>query len=133
MNKIDPKSATAASPSDAEKLLDALANRDESALQEVTRLYGRMLEILIESWRDDFRDEKLPFAVVVLPENTTMPDHESWEEVRRRQRITAVAVPAVIAVESGDLCEADNIHPPTKYGLALRLCEAMRAAGMIKS
>lgn len=43
MNKIDPKSATAASPSDAEKLLDALAKRDESALQEVTRLYGRML------------------------------------------------------------------------------------------
>lgn len=94
--------------------------------------YGQMLEMLIENWREVLRDENLPFAVVVLPDYIKHEDMPCWEKIKQEQRDTAAKVPGVIAVESADLCENDDIHPPTKWKLAKHLWEEMYKAKLIE-
>lgn len=94
--------------------------------------YGEMLRMLIENWRDVLRDETLPFTVVVLPDYIKHEDIACWEKIKQEQRDTAKTVPGVIAVETADLCENDDIHPPTKWKIAIRLWEEMYKAKLIK-
>ena len=94
--------------------------------------YGEMLKMLIENWRDVLRDETLPFTIVVLPDYIKHEDMPCWEKIKSEQRETAKTVPGVISVETADLCENDDIHPPTKWKISKRLWDEMYKAKLFK-
>ena len=87
-------------------------------------VYADELCALIRIWRRDFIDEALPFIVVQLAD---FDDRrcEGWTLVQEAQMAVPGMLPGVTTVVSRDICETDNIHPPTKHLLAARIAAAM--------
>ncbi len=85
-------------------------------------IYDQLLAKLIACWRAGFDDPTLPFIVVQLAdfdENTGI----GWKRVQQKQMEAAAQIPYVRTVPCADICETDDIHPPTKSRLAKRICE----------
>lgn len=84
--------------------------------------YERLLTSLIEQWRDDFKDEKLPFITTQLPVfvNEGEEDYKNWPFIRESQAKVAAQAGNGIAVilEAG---EYHNIHPANKETVGYRL------------
>ena len=87
--------------------------------------YKTELKALIRIWRDSFRDEALPFVVVQIADYISRAG-EAWSNVQKAQWEIQFEVPAVKTVVSADVCENDDIHPPTKIHLAHRIVGALR-------
>ncbi|MBQ4050370.1 MAG: GNAT family N-acetyltransferase [Oscillospiraceae bacterium] len=87
-------------------------------------VYADELCLLIDRWRADLMDEKLPFVVVQIADYDPRPD-EGWKLVQQAQLKVREMRPAVRTVVSADVCESDDIHPPTKELLALRIAGAL--------
>ncbi len=88
------------------------------------KAYRKMLEALIGCWRADLDDPCLPFAVIQLADFVPCLN-EGWRLVQKAQLDIQNTTPYVKAVISADVCETDNIHPPTKHLLAERIVSAL--------
>ena len=84
-----------------------------------------MLKVLINRWRSDLIDLKLPFVVVQISNLTYAGNPECWKMVQKAQS-EIVEMESVYCVESRDICEDNNIHPPTKTLFAKRINEVVR-------
>lgn len=92
--------------------------------ENTTELYKGMLRRLINIWRKDLMEEKLPFVVVQLA-NYLSGNKEGWPAVQKAQVEIPQEMEEVYSLISGDLCEDNDIHPPTKLPLAQRLAKLL--------
>ena len=89
-------------------------------------LYLRELEALIRVWRQDFKNPMLPFVIVALADTESrIALGEGWHLIQRAQEEMSALVPRVYTVISRDICETDDIHPPSKHALALRIAKTI--------
>ena len=89
------------------------------------RIYTRLLSELIGRWREDFLDVSLPFTVIQIADWDARQD-DGWRGIQRAQERIAELVDEVTIIRSSDLCETNDIHPPTKIHLAERIFESIR-------
>ncbi|GAA3735106.1 sialate O-acetylesterase [Flavobacterium ginsengisoli] len=85
--------------------------------------YGALMETLIENWRTQLKQEKLPFLLVQLPnfmESKTEPTESSWATLRQQQ-LNTLKVPNTGLAITIDLGEWNDIHPLDKYDVGKRL------------
>lgn len=92
---------------------------------EEARIYDKELAELIKIWRNDFGDNSLPFVVVQIADFLGARFKDAWKEVQNAQQRIVNLVDNVTVVESKDICESDDIHPPTKHLLGLRIAEVL--------
>jgi sialate O-acetylesterase len=88
-------------------------------------LYERMFPTLITDWRSHWHQGEFPFLFVQLSSFTSTPQ-ESWGIVREAQRRTLKLRNTAMAVTL-DVGTPDNVHPPDKQTVGLRLALAARA------
>lgn len=88
------------------------------------RAYLPMLQSLIRAWRRELRNELLPFVVVQISDFTPCLN-DGWRLVQKAQMDAQSSVNMVKTVVSADVCEKDDIHPPTKHLLAGRIADAL--------
>jgi sialate O-acetylesterase len=93
---------------------------ERNANQYDPSVYGELLQALIEDWREQFREEALPFLYVQLPAFEAKIEHR-WARLRQEQAKVADRVPGTGMVVALDLGERHNIHPKDKYPVAERL------------
>ena len=74
--------------------------------------------------RKDLKNEELPFIIIQLANRTD--GNKGWEVVQEAQTKIQNEIPNVATVVSGDVCEVDEIHPPTKHKLAWRVADALK-------
>ena len=89
------------------------------------KIYTDLLESLIIRWREDFMDEKLPFAVVQIADWDERDD-DAWHGIQKAQEKITERLDNVFVIKSADVCESFDIHPPTKINLAKRICEYIK-------
>ena len=87
-------------------------------------VYDRELCTLIDIWRRDLKSDTLPFVVVQIADLLPYRS-EAWPMLQAAQQRVPDMRPAVVMVRSADVCETDNIHPPTKTVLASRIAAAL--------
>ena len=93
-----------------------------------SRRYKEMLAELIRVWRTDFDDSALPVIVIQLADyQSYIRRHEGWQTVQAQQMEIANEVDGVQTVVCRDVCEDDNIHPPTKRYLSERIAKLLIA------
>ena len=92
----------------------------------VTRapLYGRLFQAMIRDWRRAWGIGDFPFLYVQLA-NYVAPD-SAWPEVREGQR-QALALRNTAMTVTIDIGTPENIHPPDKKTVGMRLSLAARA------
>ena len=88
------------------------------------KVYKNERADLITLWREDFKDKELPFVVVQIADYNPRPD-DGWKMIQEAQWDVQFMLPKVKTVISKDVCETDNIHPPTKHKLAERIARAI--------
>ncbi|WP_146088812.1 sialate O-acetylesterase [Neolewinella xylanilytica] len=92
--------------------------------EERAEQYEGLLTTMIRSWREKWEQGDYPFAIVQLPNFRAVaeaPEDEAWSHLRDRQRRVAETVPNTGLIVTIDLGEADDIHPPNKADVGLRL------------
>ncbi len=92
----------------------------ESNCGAESRVYDKYLAKLITSWRDAFDDCQLPFVIVQIADYIGR-DYSDWHTIQEKQQQVCDSIPYCKLAVSRDVCETDNIHPPTKHILALRI------------
>lgn len=95
---------------------DASAVEGEVYLEELTEM--------IKIWRHDLKDDNLPFVIVQLADYI-WGDKVGWKLVQEAQLKAEKTISNTKTVISKDVCETDNIHPPTKDKLAKRIAKAL--------
>ena len=88
------------------------------------KVYTELLSRLITSWREDLKDEKLPFIVVEICDFLPRDD-EGWHCIQAAQRQIVDTVNNVRCVTSKDVCEHTDIHPCNKEKLAEKIVAAI--------
>ncbi len=96
----------------------------DTSLEE-GKVYAEELRALIEVWRKDFCDEKLPFVIVQLADYMFIEDRPGWPLVQQAQEEVGKNTSGVATVVCRDICEKDMIHPVSKYTLSKRVAEAL--------
>ncbi len=89
-----------------------------------SEICGEMLSALINSWRMEFKDERLPFVVVQIADNDDR-NGSAWHEIQRAQVEIQDKEPYVKSVICRDICESADIHPRRKFKLAERIANAI--------
>lgn len=87
-------------------------------------VYLEELTEMIKIWRHDLKDDNLPFVIVQLADYI-WGDKVGWKLVQEAQLKAEKTISNTKTVISKDVCETDNIHPPTKDKLAKRIAEAL--------
>nr|MBQ4318448.1 hypothetical protein [Clostridia bacterium] len=87
--------------------------------------YLHMLDVMIKLWREQFMDEKLRFCIVQIADYTKAGSQEYWKMMQQIQAEVPAHIPYTVSVKCADICEKDDIHPPTKWKLAKRIHNAM--------
>lgn len=88
------------------------------------KVYKQELSALIDIWRNDFDNPALPFVVVQIADcDSRMCD--AWKLIQEHQYNIQFEKDKVKTVISADICETDDIHPPTKHILAKRIADAL--------
>ncbi len=88
------------------------------------KVYADELKEMIHIWRKDFGNEALPFIVVQIADYAVRCD-EAWSGVQRAQLNIQKVLENVKTVISADVCENDDIHPPTKVKLSNRISDEL--------
>lgn len=85
--------------------------------------YEVLLKLLIENWRDLWKDKELPFMIVQLPMFRYIddPDTKSWALIREAQENVFKSVKNTGLAVCLDCGELNNIHPTDKSQVAHRL------------
>lgn len=92
-------------------------------------LYAKLLASLIDCWRTDWQDDKLPFLLVQLPmfKYKSDPDYKHWCLIREAQMKVFNTVKNTGIAVITDCGELDNIHPFDKLPVGERLAlQAMK-------
>ena len=87
-------------------------------------VYKDELAALIKVWRNDFKNDKLPFVVIQIA-NFNLRDDDGWHNLQKAQLEIQNELDFVKTVISADVCEDHEIHPQTKDKLAHRVAEAL--------
>ena len=95
----------------------------DAAIKEAQVYKEEVLE-LINVWRAAFDDKTLPFIVVQIADYDARAT-EAWALIQKAQYDVQFILDNVKTVISADVCEKDDIHPPTKIKLAKRIAIAM--------
>lgn len=100
-------------------LAGAIWYQGESNVQ-ASQTYGKLFRKLIESWREDFREE-LPFYYVqIAPFAYELPEDKVF--LVREQQVKAMDIPNTGMVVISDLVDdVTDIHPPNKLDVGKRL------------
>lgn len=99
---------------------------ESDASPEEGAVYLRELEELIRTWRIDFKNPQLPFVIVQIADTKSrIALGEGWRLIQKAQLEISRSLPNVYTVISGDICETDDIHPKSKYTLALRIADTI--------
>ncbi len=88
-------------------------------------LYEQAFTTMITDWRSHWGEGNFPFLFVQISSFTSTP-FETWGIIREAQRRTLKLTDTGMAV-SLDVGEADNVHPPDKQTVGMRLSLAARA------
>jgi sialate O-acetylesterase len=90
-------------------------------------VYKQMLAELIRIWRNDFKNEELPFIVVQLADYDSYLQKKpvEWRNVQKAQLEIQDEVANVKSVVCRDVCETNDIHPPTKRYLSERIASLL--------
>lgn len=88
------------------------------------KVYDRMLKRLIEQRRCDFMDPDLRFIVVQLADNIECAG-KGWSSVQDAQWRIGQSMKNVRTVICRDICEKDDIHPPSKEELSKRISDIL--------
>lgn len=85
--------------------------------------YYNLLTRLIRQWREDWRDDKLPFMIVQLPmfKNEGDKDFKNWPVIREAQHRAYRTVKNTGLAVILDKGELNNIHPVDKQPVGERL------------
>ena len=86
--------------------------------------YAKLLAELIDCWRKDFLDPRLPFYVVQIADFDERND-AAWKGIQTAQEKIVEFVDHVSVIHSADVCETFDIHPPTKDLLGKRIFECI--------
>lgn len=86
--------------------------------------YHFMLTTLIDLWREDLNDKELPFIVIQISDYHSSKN-EGWRTVQTAQIKIAETMDNVYSIISADVCEINEIHPPTKIHLSKRVTERL--------
>ncbi len=97
---------------------------ESDAFGKEAEIYDKELEILISCWKKEFNDKNLPFVIVQIA-NCEERLGEGWLNVQNAQKRVCERVENTELVISKDVCETNDIHPPTKHLLAERICTAL--------
>ena len=91
-------------------------------------VYAGILKMLIEKWRNDFKDEELKFIIVQIHDyiHGLNRKNSGWRNVQAAQENVCKKVENTYLVKCADISETDNIHPVSKLPLALRIAEVIR-------
>ncbi len=92
---------------------------------EEAKVYMEELSILIDVWRKDFSNDKLPFVIVQIADFDERFTDDAWKTVQKAQYEIQFMLQNVKSVISRDVCESDDIHPPTKDKLSKRIFNAL--------
>lgn len=87
-------------------------------------IYDKELAAFIYTLRECFEDDSLPVIVVQIADFDTRND-DAWKLVQQKQLDVQNMVENVITVTSADVCESNNIHPPTKHKLANKIAKQL--------
>ena len=87
-------------------------------------VYDRLLTALVEQRRLDFDDPDLQFVIIELAECLARAG-EGWTLVQKAQVKVGAEMRGVTTVPCADVCENDNIHPPTKTLLSERVANVI--------
>jgi sialate O-acetylesterase len=88
-------------------------------------LYGRVLQTLIQDWRNNWAEGDFPFLFVQIS-NFKSNATEDWPEAREGQR-SALALRNTAMVVTIDIGNPDDVHPMNKQDVGARLALAARA------
>lgn len=86
-------------------------------------LYHKLFPLLIKDWRNNWKNEKLPFIFTQLAnykQRRTEPMESDWAELRSAQ-FKALRIPNTAMVVTIDIGEASDIHPKNKQDVGKRL------------
>ena len=85
--------------------------------------YGEMLEAMIHLWRNDFRQDALPFLIVQLPgfERWVREVNHHYDVIRTAQADICGRIPNTWLASMGDAGERFDIHPKNKQIVGRRL------------
>ena len=89
--------------------------------------YREMMYYLVEQWRGDWRDERLPFLFVQLPMYASREEIDSgnpprhWCLMRESQYLASLDIANTALAVIIDCGEFDNIHPFDKQTVGFRL------------
>lgn len=84
--------------------------------------YERMMEVLIEGWRDDWGQGDFPFLFVQL---ANFVHNGNWAWIREAQ-LNNLSIANTAMASAVDIGEKDDIHPKNKQDVGLRLGLAAR-------
>lgn len=96
---------------------------ESNTTEEEGRVYAELLEALIDTIRNGVSDGQLPVTVVQIADLDARND-EGWRAIQRAQLKVTHLTENVRTVISADISETDNIHPPTKRPLAMRIVKS---------
>ncbi|MGL4957156.1 MAG: GDSL-type esterase/lipase family protein [Bacteroidales bacterium] len=84
-------------------------------------LHEKLFGMFINSWRDYFEQNKLPFYYVQLSSISTRP---TWANFRNSQRRLMAEYPYTYMIVSSDVGDSTNINPSRKKPVGERLAQA---------
>lgn len=93
---------------------------ESNASLNEAKIYLKLLESLVFSWREDFIDSKLPFIIIQLADHLDR-DTEGWHLVQAAQLDAEKYIPYVKSVVCRDVCDNIDIHPKEKDILSQRI------------
>lgn len=85
--------------------------------------YQKLFPLLINDWRDKFKDKNLPFLFVQLAnykQQKQQPDNSDWAELREAQ-FMALKLPNTGMAVTTDIGNGEDIHPKNKQDVGGRL------------
>jgi sialate O-acetylesterase len=90
--------------------------------------YRDLLPALIADWRKQWHQRAMPFLIVQLPGfEADWLEKDVWAELREAQWLVSRRVPHTAMIETIDLADGTDIHPPKKREVGERLALAALA------
>ena len=97
---------------------------ESNASEYESFFYDKMLSKMIELWREELRDPELSFIIIQIADYDPRKN-DAWNRVQDAQERVAIQTPNCYLVKCADICETNNIHPPTKHTLAKRIVDLL--------
>lgn len=85
-------------------------------------IYADELSLMVDIWRKDLGNERLPFLIVQIADLFTSA-REAFRLIQNAQVEAVGRMHDAYLVESKDICETNEVHPKTKSKLAKRLAD----------